>query len=601
MPRSDSKGSVSEPYDPLASPTNSSSSQTSAGMSSLKKKHVCPTCERAFTTSGHLARHSRVHTGEKNHKCPFPGCETRCSRQDNLQQHYRIHLSPGSRRTSSRSSRSSRSGSSRRGANSGLAPASSSNTSFPPPNSPPALAGALSIPPPPLSPPPLEPAHPNGPQGRMVYGQHSPPPDSPPALAPATLPIQSQSQSQYISSRSANSSPDGMYSTPSFASSSGMGSMPSENGQPSQSPTIPAPGYSYRVGTSAYHEQVGGHGGEYSYIHPGPVSSSNAVSEYSDSASNSHSLPHINTLNYNSSLSRSGSPSVSATSPNSSAPVSAAASPLSSVSSRHSISHISHSQSYPSLQSQSSIQGIGHSPSPVSANHNSSHGQILPSVSSLSNVYPDSSVSANAEHLSHSPHYDAMVNPPSTSSSPHALQAGQTSNATYSPALSVQSNGSAGSMPQPLAQHASGQNILGPSLSRFESPPPVLAPLQGYVHSHHALPPPRMIEERYGHGDAHSHGSGSAPNAPQRSYSDRYDAAPHTSTHNDGYSRNGYGAARYSTDDAYLGHHAHGSAMSSNAYGNYGGGMGGVSLGHGAWKTESGLGRSMKGIGALVQ
>lgn len=53
---------------------------------SPKKKHVCPTCERAFTTSGHLARHIRIHTGERNHKCPFPGCETRCSRQDNLQQ-----------------------------------------------------------------------------------------------------------------------------------------------------------------------------------------------------------------------------------------------------------------------------------------------------------------------------------------------------------------------------------------------------------------------------------------------------------------------------------------------------------------------------------
>ncbi|KAF9070905.1 hypothetical protein BDP27DRAFT_1220043, partial [Rhodocollybia butyracea] len=53
-----------------------------------KKRHVCPTCDRCFTTSGHLARHSRVHTGEKNHKCPFPGCETRCSRQDNLQQQW---------------------------------------------------------------------------------------------------------------------------------------------------------------------------------------------------------------------------------------------------------------------------------------------------------------------------------------------------------------------------------------------------------------------------------------------------------------------------------------------------------------------------------
>ncbi|KAK0218039.1 hypothetical protein IW262DRAFT_1449218 [Armillaria fumosa] len=50
------------------------------------KRHVCSTCDRAFTTSGHLARHNRVHTGERNHKCPFPGCETRCSRQDNLQQ-----------------------------------------------------------------------------------------------------------------------------------------------------------------------------------------------------------------------------------------------------------------------------------------------------------------------------------------------------------------------------------------------------------------------------------------------------------------------------------------------------------------------------------
>ncbi|KAF8595931.1 hypothetical protein BDV93DRAFT_455868, partial [Ceratobasidium sp. AG-I] len=51
-----------------------------------KKKHVCTTCSRPFSTSGHFARHTRVHTGERNHKCPFPGCETRCSRQDNLQQ-----------------------------------------------------------------------------------------------------------------------------------------------------------------------------------------------------------------------------------------------------------------------------------------------------------------------------------------------------------------------------------------------------------------------------------------------------------------------------------------------------------------------------------
>jgi hypothetical protein len=88
---------------------------------SPKKKHVCSTCQRSFTTSAHLARHSRVHTGERNRRRPFPGCETRCSRQDNLQQQsvpffvfispctnsilfsYRIHLSPGSCRVSIRS------------------------------------------------------------------------------------------------------------------------------------------------------------------------------------------------------------------------------------------------------------------------------------------------------------------------------------------------------------------------------------------------------------------------------------------------------------------------------------------------------------------
>ncbi|KAK7045062.1 hypothetical protein R3P38DRAFT_3308762 [Favolaschia claudopus] len=53
---------------------------------SAKRTHLCPVCSRGFSTTGHLARHARIHTGERNHKCPFPGCETRCSRQDNLQQ-----------------------------------------------------------------------------------------------------------------------------------------------------------------------------------------------------------------------------------------------------------------------------------------------------------------------------------------------------------------------------------------------------------------------------------------------------------------------------------------------------------------------------------
>lgn len=52
------------------------------------KPHVCPQCHRGFTTGGHLQRHQRIHTGVKAYKCPYPGCETRTSRQDNLQQQY---------------------------------------------------------------------------------------------------------------------------------------------------------------------------------------------------------------------------------------------------------------------------------------------------------------------------------------------------------------------------------------------------------------------------------------------------------------------------------------------------------------------------------
>jgi zinc-finger protein CreA/MIG len=51
-----------------------------------KRRHPCLYCEKSFTTSGHLARHTRTHTGERKHVCPFPGCDTKCSRADNLQQ-----------------------------------------------------------------------------------------------------------------------------------------------------------------------------------------------------------------------------------------------------------------------------------------------------------------------------------------------------------------------------------------------------------------------------------------------------------------------------------------------------------------------------------
>lgn len=62
------------------------------------RKYQCKTCIKSFTTSGHLARHARIHTGERKHQCPFPGCASRFARQDNCMQHFRTHQNKGKRR-----------------------------------------------------------------------------------------------------------------------------------------------------------------------------------------------------------------------------------------------------------------------------------------------------------------------------------------------------------------------------------------------------------------------------------------------------------------------------------------------------------------------
>lgn len=55
------------------------------------RKYVCRICSRSFTTSGHLARHKKIHTGERKNLCPWPTCNARFARRDNCMQHYKTH------------------------------------------------------------------------------------------------------------------------------------------------------------------------------------------------------------------------------------------------------------------------------------------------------------------------------------------------------------------------------------------------------------------------------------------------------------------------------------------------------------------------------
>lgn len=54
-----------------------------------KKPHICPLCQKSFSSTHQLAQHNRVHSGEKPYACIY--CEKKFKQLSHLQQHTRLH------------------------------------------------------------------------------------------------------------------------------------------------------------------------------------------------------------------------------------------------------------------------------------------------------------------------------------------------------------------------------------------------------------------------------------------------------------------------------------------------------------------------------
>jgi len=83
---SDVADDASQASSPAPSPKKSPSKKG-------KKIYQCnhSGCGRIFTTSGHLSRHRRIHSGVKNYRCPLKPCAASFFRSDNMMTHFKVH------------------------------------------------------------------------------------------------------------------------------------------------------------------------------------------------------------------------------------------------------------------------------------------------------------------------------------------------------------------------------------------------------------------------------------------------------------------------------------------------------------------------------
>ncbi|KAJ1993358.1 hypothetical protein EDC05_002222 [Coemansia umbellata] len=80
---------------------NTSAAESSSGTDhesdkSARKRtrYQCEQCLKCFTRPSSLTTHIYTHTGEKPHKCSFPGCSKRFSVLSNLRRHMKLHQDP---------------------------------------------------------------------------------------------------------------------------------------------------------------------------------------------------------------------------------------------------------------------------------------------------------------------------------------------------------------------------------------------------------------------------------------------------------------------------------------------------------------------------